>query len=277
MEYTKFDHRRGPYSEALSAFQELDFSVDDFIHHNPSFAGHMNIARFLALYEIYRKTLGLSGHIAEVGVWKASCLLFFAKLTLLFEPESFTLVHGFDWYRGLLPGADESTDVVRGLWQRSARSELENRARSPQEGEQMYRKIRRLIEVQQLDNTVYLHKLDVTRELRAFFQEHPHLQFKIVFLDAGTYEVTKACLPYFWPRLVGNGILILDQYNNEIAPGETRAVREYFDDVTIRSFVFTGHPSAYVVKPCTTNGTQPGHGIESQERVLEPVHAGSEF
>ena len=43
-------------------------------------------------------TLGVAGHIAEIGVYKAAGTLFFAKLTKIFEPESLTLVHGFDWF-----------------------------------------------------------------------------------------------------------------------------------------------------------------------------------
>ncbi len=252
MEYAKFAKRRAPYRKALAKFREMEFTVDDYIHHNPSFAGHMNLARFLALYETYKRTLGLSGHIAEVGVWKASCLLYFAKLTQLFEPESLTLVHGFDWFRGLWPGVDEMTGHVKELWKESTRSEDENRPRTIEEGEEMYRKIGKLIAIQNLDHIVHLHKLDVTKELDSFFEEHPHIQFKIVFLDAGTYEVVKACLPHFWPRLISGGVLILDQFNNEIAPGETRAVREYLPDIPIHSFIFTGHPSAYIVKPSST-------------------------
>jgi len=80
----------------------------------------MNIGRFLALYETYKRTLNLAGHIAEVGVWKASSLLYFAKLTRLFESESPTLVHGFDWYRGMVPGSDEMTDHVQNLLKKKA-------------------------------------------------------------------------------------------------------------------------------------------------------------
>lgn len=82
-----------------------------------------------------------------------------------------------------------------------------------------------------------------------FFDEHPHVQFKIVFMDSGTYEVTRTCLPYFWPRLLPGGVMILDQFNHEISPGETRAVREYLPDVPVHTYGFTNHPSAYIVKP----------------------------
>lgn len=113
----------------------------------------------------------------------------------------------------------------------------------------MYKKIKRLISIQNLEHIVHLHKLDVTKELDQFFKKHPHIQFKIVFLDAGTYEVTKACLPHFWPRLTIGGILILDQFNHEISPGETRAVWEFLPNVPVHTYVFTNHPSAYIIKP----------------------------
>ncbi|MHC4919078.1 MAG: class I SAM-dependent methyltransferase [Planctomycetota bacterium] len=252
MEYTKFGKRRAPYGKALAEIQQMDFTFHDYIHHNPAFAGHTNLARFLALHETYKQTLGLAGHIAEVGVWKASCLLYFAKLTRIFEPESPTLVHGFDWFKGTVWGPDEQTDKVQKLIAESATSEEENRPRTDAEAEAMYATIKKLIAVQGLDNIAHLHKLDLTKDLDRFFGGHPHIQFKIVFMDSGTYEVTKACLPHFWPRLVVGGVMILDQFNHEIAPGETRAVREYLPDMPVHSYGFTNHPSAYIVKPGST-------------------------
>lgn len=115
MEYKKFAKRKEPYHQALAEIIEMGFTYYDYIHHNPAFNGHMNIESFLALYETYKQTLGIAGHIAEVGVWKASSLLFFAKLTQIFEPESLTLVHGFDWYKGMASGPDEMPGHVQKL------------------------------------------------------------------------------------------------------------------------------------------------------------------
>lgn len=249
MEYSKFDNRRDPYRKALAEMREMRFTFYDYIHHNPAFAGHMNLSRFLALYETYKRTLGLAGHIAEVGVWKASSLLYFAKLTQIFEPESLTLVHGFDWFKGTLLGPDEMTDRVQSLWKQSLSTEEESRPRTKEEAEEIYRMIKKLIAIQNLDHIAHLHKLDVTKELDWFFGEHPHIQFKLVFLDVGSYEVTKACLPHFWPRLNVGGVLILDEFNYEIAPGETRAVREFLPGIPIHTYTFTNRPSAYIVKP----------------------------
>jgi hypothetical protein len=261
MEFEKFAERRAPYRKALAEIRKLRFSIDDFIHHNPAFVGHMNIARLLALYETYKLTLGLAGHIAEVGVWKGATLLYFAKLAQIFEPESLTLIHGFDWFRGMARGADEMTARVTELWNESPSTEDEVRPRTSQEADEMYQRVTRLISAQDLDKVVRLHKMDVTEELDQFFDEHSHLQFKIVFLDAGTYEVVHACLPHFWPRLNAGGVLILDQFNHEIAPGETRALREYLPDLPVRSYHFTSRPSGYIVKPGPSDRT-PAEGLK---------------
>ncbi|MFP3942321.1 MAG: class I SAM-dependent methyltransferase [Alphaproteobacteria bacterium] len=249
MEYTKFDHRRAPFRNALAEMQSMGFTFEDFILHHPAFAGHMNMARFLALYETFRKTQGLAGHLAEVGVWKGAGMLYFAKLLQIFEPESAALVHGFDWYRGTVWGPDEMTDRVQSLIRKSRTSEEETRQRTDDEARELHSKVRRLIEIQDLENIVYLHNFDVRTGLGPFFESHPHIQFRIVFMDIGSYEATSACLPHFWPRLVPGGIMILDQFNHEMSPGETRAVRELLPDLAIHTFPFTNHPSAYIVKP----------------------------
>jgi predicted O-methyltransferase YrrM len=75
------------------------------------------------------------------------------------------------------------------------------------------------------------------------------MQFKLVFLDAGQYEIVKSCLTHFWPRLTSGGVLIFDQFNHELAPGEARAVRECLPDAKLRTLPGAWMPTTYVVKP----------------------------
>ena len=148
----------------------------------------------------------------------------------IFEPEALTQVHGFDWFRGMEQGPKDSTKVRRHARQES------------------YERLTALTKAQSLDNLVYVHKLDVTKDLDAFFDKNPHLQFKLVFLDAGTYEVVKASIRLFWRRLTKGGILILDQFNHELSPGETLAVKELLPEAELRTFTWASMPNAYVVK-----------------------------
>lgn len=229
-ELTKFADRKEPYYRSLTEILSLGYATEDLIHHFPSFVGHMTLARFMALYELYKMTLGVAGHIAEAGVYKGAASLFFAKLTKIFEPESLTLVHGFDWFEGMRPTPEEPAGLN-------------------QPYKEDYERLCRLIQLQGLDNIVHIHKLDLVTELKGFFAEHNYIQFKLVFLDAGQYDIVKSCLEHFWPRLTSGGIIVFDQYNHETSPGETRAVREFMPDARIQTFPFGWMPTAYVVKP----------------------------
>lgn len=229
-ETRKFADRRKPYYDGLTEILSLGYKQEDLIHHFPSFVGHMTISKFLALYEIYKMTLGVAGHIAEAGVYKAAGSLFFAKLTQIFEPESLTLVHGFDWFEGTEPTSEEP-NVLAGSYKED------------------YSRILHLIQAQKLDHIVHIHKLDLKTELNKFFEENNYMQFKLIYLDAGQYDIVMNCLKNFWPRLTSGGIMIFDQFNQELSPGETRAVKEFMPDAKIRTLPFGWMPTAYVVKP----------------------------
>jgi len=230
MEPQKFAEPSAAYHDAIDQIVTMGFDARDYIHHNPAFNGTVNLARMFSLYELYKRTLGLSGHIAEVGVWKGASLLLLAKLTEIFEPSAYTLVHGFDWFAGMDPGEGEQA-ITPGSYKGD------------------YETLSKLIALQKLDHVVRLHKLDVTQELERHFEQNSSQMFKLVFLDAGTYAVVKSCLPIFWPRLHSGGVLILDQYNDQRASGETRALREFLPDARIQTCPWSRQPSAFIVKP----------------------------
>ena len=201
----------------------------DFLHHFPAYVGRQTLLRNLTLYELYKKTLGVSGHIAEVGVYKGAGSILFGKLVQIYEPESLTMVHGFDHFCGTDADTDAKLQVAGG----NLAAEI---------------KVRELIHLQNLSGMVKIHNLDARAELPDFFNKHPHLRFKLVFLDSGTYEVTSAAIKALWPRLNVGGIMVFDQYNNEVAPGETRAIHELLPEEKIKTIFPSWMPSSYVVK-----------------------------
>lgn len=218
----------GHTSEAAAAwFESAGYTAADFYEYFPCFLGAGPIGRYLSLYECYKQTLGVAGHIAEVGVYRGAVSLLFTKLMLLYEPNATTQVHGFDMYERAVPS-------TRG----KGFSFVET-----------YQRVKTLIENQGLQGHCLLHDVNAIDELPGFFEQAPHLQFKLVFLDAGDYGIVSSCLREFWPRLTTGGIIIFDQFNHEAAPGETRAVKEFLPPGTaIRTFPNGWMPSAYVVK-----------------------------
>ena len=231
-ETIKFSENRKPYYEGIQKIKEMGYTEEDYIHHFPCFTGHLTMARFFSMYESFKSTLGVAGHIADVGVYKGASLLYFAKLTKIFEPTTLTQVHGFDWFQGNKPEAAIEPDILVG-------SSTES-----------FERVESLVKAQSLENIVRLHRLDLTKDLAAFFKKNSHLQFRLVLLDTGTYEVVRASLPFFWERLTRGGMMIFDQFNFEIAPGETKAVVDFFADknVQIKTFPNGWMPTAFVEK-----------------------------
>lgn len=230
LEYIKFENRRDEYYETLTEIEDLNIPFQDLIENFTCFTGHMSLSRYLGLYELYKNTLGVAGHIAEVGTYKGASLFLFAKLIKIFESESLTQVHGFDWFEGMDNSKENVSKVNKGDYKADEAT------------------LRRLIKIQHLDNLAFIHKVDVTKDLKSFLGQYKHLQFKIVFLDAGIYEVVKVALPLFWERLTPGGILILDQYNHELSPGETIAVREILPNAKVKTMPNIWMPTAYIVK-----------------------------
>lgn len=230
LETAKFNARRGPYWESIRHILGMGYDPAELIHHAPAFAGQMNLGRHLAFYEAYKMALPFAGHIAECGMYLGTGSIYFAKLIRLFEPEALTLVLGFDWFAGAKGTGDEAQLVSEGAYAES------------------YERVCELVRVQGLDDIIRVNNLDLAKDLPAYFAEHQHLQFKLVFLDCGYYDVVKAGIENFWPRLTPGGVLLLDNFNHETAPGEARAVRELLPDKQIRTFNFAFQPTAYIIK-----------------------------
>lgn len=228
--YKKIDEE---FHKNMEEILRLEDSKLDLIHHYPVYVGHVNIARHLFFYEMYKKCYELQGHIADIGTWKGASFLFMAKLVRLFENYNATQVHGFDWFKGMIPSKeDKDFDYSK----EGAEYACE------------YEKLKKLIELQKLDDIALIHKMDLTKELGSFFEKRPHLRFKIVFLDCGIKKVLEESLKHFWPRLVNGGILILDHYNLENSPWENEIAEKYIGKNLVRQWSQTRQPSGYIIK-----------------------------
>jgi hypothetical protein len=230
LESVKFDHRRKDYYEYIKYLKSLDHPLEEFLHDFTAYVGHMTLNRLITIYELYKKTLGLAGHIADVGVYKGGSSLLFAKLVKIFESEALTLVHGFDWFEGTKKSEMDSNLVIDGGYKTD------------------YEAIIKLVKKQRLDNILKIHKIDLTKDCEEFFTNHRHLKFKLIMMDAGCYEVMKAATPYFYERLIPGGIMIFDQYSHEFAPGETIAINEILPKAIIRTIPNSWMPNSYIIK-----------------------------
>lgn len=230
MESLKFNHRRDQFYKYIEHLKEKKVPVEDLIFHPTSFVGHMTLNRIFTHHELYKKCLGIAGHVADVGVYKGGSAFLFAKLIKIFESEALTLCHGFDWFQGQTNG-DLDSDLTHEGGYKSDEVEINN-----------------LANMQEIENILKIHNVDLRSDIGSFFEKNQHLRFKLVNMDCGKYDVVKECLPHFWNRLNVGGIMIFDQYSHEHAPGETLAVHEILPDAKVRSINNGWTPTAYIIK-----------------------------
>ena len=152
-----------------------------------------------------------------------------AKLIQMREPEAFTQVHGFDWFKGMKPGINDDLSNV-GKYATS------------------YKGLQNLLKIQGLDKIGNIQKMDLTKKFEPFINKNKWLRFKLAFIDCGTEKVLQSTLPHIWSRLVEGGILILDHYNNPASPTESEILEQYVGQNKIHQLSFVRQPTAYVVK-----------------------------
>jgi hypothetical protein len=227
--WLKFESEDSDYFRYIDLLESMNVPTRDLVFQFPVFVGQVNLARYLYFYDLYKQVNSLNGHLADVGTFKGSSFLFMAKLLKLFEPYNTSQVHGFDWFQGMTPGTNDD-------------QEQNNCYRAD------YETLQQLIKFQMLNDVAILHKMDITTELSSFMEYNPHLRFKMIFIDCGLEKVLDAALSEFWPRLVQGGILVMDHFNCEVSPTESRLVEKYIGRNRVLQIPFCRQPTAYIVK-----------------------------
>lgn len=209
----------------------------------------MNIAKFLAHYEIYKLVKDLPGHIVELGVFKGESLLRFSQFTEIFEPydRSFRVI-GFDNFNGF-EGLNEKDgeiitdmDKVVGGW-----SSKKNR-------EELFE----LINVYDNDRfipqkqKIQIVEGDILKTVPKFYNKNKNIKIRLLHLDADLYEPTLVGLKYFWDLLIPGGVLLLDEYAFDGFIGESVAVDEFFKKNKIvpnfQKIKTSDNPGAFLIK-----------------------------
>ncbi len=217
------------YFRFLKDIENNKIPSTEIIFQFPIYIGDKLLKRHLQFYELYKSVQNLSGHVADVGTWKGSSMIFLSKLCSIFEKNSETKVYGFDWFLGQKQGIKDKKSYT-GKYKSN------------------YSELKRLLKTQNLSENSVLVKIDLVNELEKFFKKNEWLRFKYIFIDCGTKNVLEKCVPIFWSKLLRGGVMIFDHYNNENSPSESKIIDDVVKGNLIEKFNFSGHPSAFVYK-----------------------------
>lgn len=208
--------------ENARVFQESTDSLEIRLENFPKYVRRQHLKRFLAMYEIFKRTLPVKGSVVECGVFRGFGVMTWAKLSTILEPENLTRrIYGFDTFSGFPSVAEKD----RSKFTRSSAGDLVSDS---------YAELNELIGQYDRDRflghipKVQLIRGDITKTAPAFVADNPHLVVSLLFIDCDLHEPTKAALEAFVPRMPRGGILAFDELDNPIWPGETLAALEVF-------------------------------------------------
>jgi hypothetical protein len=90
---------------------------------------------------------------------------------------------------------------------------------------------------------------DITVTAPQYLADNPHLVVSLLNLDPDLYEPTKVAIETFLPRMPKGAVIVFDQLNAKIFPGETLAVLETVGlrNLRIERFPFDSYVSFAVL------------------------------
>ena len=232
------------YVEQLSRyFSDSVGSVADRLQRFIKYVPRSDLIRFLALHEIYKSVLEVSGAIIECGVHLGGGLMTWAQLSSIFEPINHTRrIIGFDTFSGFerihaLDQATANEQAKPGGYAVDAEADIQ-RAISIFD---MTRPINHIPRVE-------LVKGDALRTIPEFLDKNRHTVVALMHLDFDIYEPTKAAIEAFVPRMPKGAVIVFDELNHPKWPGETMAVLHTLGLRNLRIQRFPYQPSLNFVR-----------------------------
>jgi len=234
------------FEQTAQFFTEDPIDLIEKIEAFPKYVSRQALAKFFTKYELFQKILNVNGSIVECGCLHGAGTLTWAKLSAIFEPSNHTRkVFSFDTFEGF-PSVDEK-DTATGTFHDLKEGGL---AGSP---EGSVREAVRIFDLNRAINHIEKVKLikgDILHTADPFVADNPQLVVAMLYLDFDLYEPTKKALEVFVPRMPKGAVVVFDELNAEIFPGETQAVDEVLglSNLRIQRFPFDSYVSYAVIE-----------------------------
>ena len=249
-------HSREPKNQSPQDIKQFERVNDFFLSDEgsilnkidafPKYASRQALAKFLTKYEIFQKILHVNGSIVEAGVLHGGGTLAWAKLSSILEPTNHTRkIIGFDTFAGFPSINDKDKKGTDGSLLKIG--ELKGSAqKSVTEAVSIYDENRPLNHIPKVE----LVEGDIVNTAPAYIKENPHLVISMLYLDVDLYQPTKVMLETFLPVMPKGAVIVFDELNAKMFPGETVAVDEILGirNLEIKRFTFDSYVSYAVVQ-----------------------------
>lgn len=234
--------------ELEEIFSKYNCTLNKKLDNFEKYVRRQVLSKFLVRYELFKKIKNVKGSIVECGVYHGGGVMAWAKLSTIFEPYAiYRNIIGFDTFEGF-PSIDEK-DVPKTTDNRNLKEKgLKTNYDVKEELEELikiYNKNRYLGNFPKIE----LVKGDACNTIPEYIDNNSHLAIALLYLDFDLYNPTKIALEKLLPRVVKGGIIVFDEVNVKIWPGETQAILEKFgnfNNLELKKFDFEAKTS-YIV------------------------------
>ena len=200
--------------------------------------GHpTRLNKILAHYDLYKSIANLPGDVFELGVYKATSLIRLAAFRNLLENDFSRKIVGFDTF-GKFPTQKLTLKV-----------DLDFASDHQEQGGDGLStiEVEKIMQQKGFQNIV-LNKGNVFDTLPEYLNSYPETRIAFLHLDMDVKEPTTYALENLYNRVVPNGLIVFDDYN-EVA-GETEAVDEFLSKHKLKIEKSNhNHNPSYVRKP----------------------------
>ena len=211
--------------------EDLSLENDFYLNVTPK-----RLSKLITRLDLYRKIINLRGEIVECGVFKGASLMQFIKLRSIIETPFSRKIIAFDTF-GNFPNAINKGDIkVLGSFIKEAGNNSIGE-------EQFLNKLKDL----KIEDNIELIKGNLLDTASSYLLKNPGLKISLLHIDVDLYESTKCVLENFFPYVVKDGVVILDDYG--AFPGANKAIDEYFErnNIAIKQLA-NSNAISYIVK-----------------------------
>jgi hypothetical protein len=196
------------------------------------------LRKTLVCSHLFQKSLTVPGDIVECGVFKGSSLMLFLKILHIFASGSAKRVIGFDMF-DYFP-VDNEKDIA------AVEAYI---SKSNFKGVLLERSYEKVNDTDFSGDKCELIAGDIRQTAPDYMARYLGFRISLLNLDLDIDEPTFAALEAFWPRVVPDGIVIIDEYAIR-RWSESQAIDRFFADkhFTLKTLTWAKTPTAYIVK-----------------------------
>lgn len=184
-----------------------------------------SLTKFLARSEVFLKQINVHGSIVELGVARGSSLMTWFHLSSIYEPYNYSReIIGFDTFKGIpkLDKKDTSSDSISvnvKVGGFSVESKMKDDIEKSTKIHDLTRPLGHIKKLKLVEG-------DISETLPMYLDNNPHLIVSLLHIDVDVYQPAKIGLELLIPRMPKGGVIIFDEINSGLFPGETEALKD---------------------------------------------------